>query len=257
MVGRVGDDDFGERLLLCLKQHGVDAEHVVVTEGVSTGVAMILVDKKGENSIVVAPGANALLTPDDVDAARDVIASASVVLMQLEIPLATIKHAIALCQELGVYTILDPAPATAKLPRSVLGVDLFTPNQSEAEILLDRGRTMHVSKKRIADPKQSASDLLSRGARSVVLKLGSKGALYADHEGAIVAAKAFKVNVVDTTAAGDCFSAGLAIGRSEGMSMPDMLRFANAAGALCCQGFGAQSSLPSRDAVDSLLRSAG
>ncbi len=257
MIGRVGDDDFGARLLNGLKLHGVKTDYVTVTEGVASGVAMILVDKKGENSIVVAAGANAKVSPADVDAAERLIKSACCVVMQLEIPFETVKHAIAMCQRLGVPTILDPAPAPAKLPRALYGVDVLTPNQSEAEILLEQDQTHHVKKKRVADPKQIATDLLAHGPKSVVLKLGKNGAMALDrdgeHDGVFCTAKSFKVKVVDTTAAGDAFTGALAVARAEGMSRNDMMRFACAAGSLACTGFGAQPALPSRAAVEKLM----
>jgi ribokinase len=256
MIGRVGNDDFGERLVTGLVQHGVDATHVTVTENVASGIAMILVDRKGENSIVVAAGANAKLTPADIDAADSIISAAAAVVMQLEVPQATVQHAIAKCQRKGVYSILDPAPAPAKLPRAMLGVDLFTPNQSEAEVLagLRNIRRPRRHSRRVADPKQIGMELLSRGAKSVVLKLGAKGAMLVSRDGTIRAARAFKARVVDTTAAGDAFTGALAIARAERMDIPAMLRFANAAGAICCQGFGAQPSLPSRGQVDAMIR---
>lgn len=254
MVARVGDDDFGERLLNGLQQHKVGTEHVTITEGTSSGVATILVDRKGENAIVVAPGANAKLSRADVDAARDLIASAACVVMQLEVPLATVRHAIALCQELKVPTLLDPAPAPSKaLPRALYGVDVFSPNQSEAELLLGLKPTRRAGHRRIADPKQIASDLLARGARSVVLKLGSSGSMLADREGRMERVRPFKVKVVDTTAAGDAFTAALAVARAEGRDWPEALRFANAAGAICCTSFGAQPALPARGQVDKLV----
>ena len=255
MIGRVGTDDFGQRLVNGLVQHGVDASHVTVTENESSGVAMILVDRKGENSIVVAAGANAKLSPADIDAADDLIKSADAVVMQLEIPHETVAHAIAKCRQMGVHSILDPAPAPAKLPRAMLGVDLFTPNQSEAEVLIglrDNKRAKRILRK-VSDPKQIAMHLLSRGARSVVLKLGSKGAMLLGRDGTIRTAKAFKTRVVDTTAAGDAFTGALAVARVEQMDPETMLKFANAAGAICCQAFGAQPSLPSRHQVDALF----
>jgi ribokinase len=214
---------------------------------------MILVDKKGENSIVVAPGANAKVSPADVDAAADLIKSACCVVMQLEIPVDTVKHAIALCQRLGVPTILDPAPAPEKFPRALYGVDVLMPNQSEAEILLGEVQTHHVKKKRVIDPKQIAGELLARGPKSVVLKLGARGAMVLDRDGEIEKIRPFRVKVVDTTAAGDAFTAGFAVGRSEGMSIGDAVRFANAAGALACTGFGAQPALPGRAAIERLI----
>jgi ribokinase len=254
MVGRVGDDDFGQRLLNGLKLHNVRTEHVTITEGVASGVAMILVDKKGENSIVVAPGANAKLSPADIDAAESLIRTASVVVLQLEIPLPTVRHAIATCQRLGVFTILDPAPAPPKgLPRAFFGVDLLTPNQGEAERLVDRVQTHKVRTRKIIDPKQIGMDLLARGPKAIALKLGNRGAMLLDREGDIRRFKPHKVAAVDTTAAGDAFTAAMAVGRAEGRSLVDSARFANAAGALACAAFGAQPSLPGREEVDKLL----
>ena len=255
MVGRVGDDDFGGRLRAGLAAAGVDVTHVSVTPGVPSGCALIAVDGKGENSIVVVPGANARLTPADVDAAGGVIAGAAAVVLQLEVPLDTVRHAIALCQRMGVFTILDPAPVPEKgVPRAVLGVDVLTPNQIEAGLLLRtpgvRGRG---TTKRFADPTQVAADLLAKGPRSVVMKLGGRGALAVDRTGAIVRAAGFKVEVVDTTAAGDAFTGALAVGRAEGKSLREAVRFANAAGALCCRAFGAQPALPTRGEVDAML----
>ncbi len=254
MVGRVGDDDFGQRLLNGLTQHRVRTEFVTVTEGTSSGCAIVLVDRKGENSIVVAPGANALLTPADVDRAKSLIQGAAAIVLQLEVPLATVKHAIEVAHRLGVYTILDPAPVPARgLPRELMRVDVLTPNQGEAELLLDRRRTHRVRSKKITDPKWIAGELLSMGAENVVLKLAHKGALMLSAKGDIKKVRAHKVSVTDSTAAGDAFSGALAIGRSEGMEPEQMLRFANAAGAACCTRFGAQPALPTREQVAELL----
>jgi ribokinase len=255
LVARVGGDDFGTRLLTCLAQHRVRTEHVILTEGIASGCAMILVDRRGENSIVVAPGANAKLSAADVNRAESLIAGASAVVLQLEIPLETVQHAIDVCRRHGVYVILDPAPVPAKgLPRELFHVDLLTPNQGEAEMLLGRRRTHGVSVKKLPDPKQIAMDLLARGPAGIALKLGRKGALSVTQEGAIERFKPHKVDVSDTTAAGDAFTGALAVAHSEGATLPEAVRFANAAGAACCTQFGAQPGLPSRDAVDRLLR---
>ncbi len=254
IVGRVGEDDFGERLLNTLVQHKVETKFVTITEGVPSGVAMIIVDRTGENTIVVSAGANARLTPRDVNAAEGVIATASAVVMQLEIPHETVRHTIAMCQRLGVFTILDPAPAQAKLPRVMLGVDVLTPNQTEAEILLGFERTPKVRRK-VVDPKQIGMDLLARGPRAVVLKLGKKGSMLVGRDGEIELVRGFQIDVTDTTAAGDAFTAALAVAQQENMDWPAALRFANAAGALACQNFGAQPALPGRDAVEKLMKS--
>src|SRR4051812_5542446 len=206
MVGRVGSDDFGQRLLTGLTGHGVRTEHVTVTEGAASGVAMILVDKAGENSIVVAPGANHRLTIADVDRAEGLIKTASAVVMQLEIPLPVVQHVVAMCQRLKVPTILDPAPVPPKgLARALYGVDVLSPNQSEAEQLLGIDR-VRVKKKRSLDPKQMATELLARGPGNVLLKLGPKGSMLVPRNGEFRTIRPFKVKVVDTTAAGDAFT---------------------------------------------------
>jgi ribokinase len=257
LIARVGDDDFGQRLLNGLKNNRVHRRHVTVTEGVSSGVATILVDRTGENAITVAPGANARLSLADIDAAEGLIATASAVILQLEIPLPTVRHAIATCQRLGVFTILDPAPVPPKgLPRALYGVDLLVPNRIEAEMLLDLGaarRRRAARTRKLADPKQIGIDLLARGPKAVILKLGERGSILLDRNGHIQRIKPFKVRAVDTTAAGDAFSAALAVARAEGRELPQAARFASAAGALACTAFGAQPSLPGREAVDRLV----
>jgi ribokinase len=254
MVGRVGDDDFGQRLLNGLTRHHVDTRHVTVSEGVASGVAVILVDKKGENTIVVAPGANGLLSVKDVDAAEKLIAGACVVVLQCEIPLQTVEHVIAMCQRHGVYTILDPTPVPANgLPRCLYGVDVFSPNQLEAEALLGLESAGGTTSKAAEDAKTIGSQFLSRGAKTVVLKRGSRGAVLIDRDGMIQTVKPFKVKVVDTTAAGDAFTAALAVAHAEDMEPLAGVRFANAAGAACCAGFGAQPALPTREVVEKLL----
>ena len=255
MVGRVGSDDFGERLMNGLNTAGVNTDHVKVTANVASGVAMILVDDSGENSIVVVGGANSRLTPDDVNAAEDLIARAACVVMQLEVPFETIRHALALCKRLGVYTILDPAPAPASgLPAEFYDVDILSPNQTEAELLLSENNRLASSHEpHHRDAKDVAGDLLERGPASVVLKLGGNGALVIDRSGSIEEVSGFQVQVVDTTAAGDAFTGALAVAHAEGKTGRDAVRFANAAGALACTAFGAQPALPTRAAVEQLL----
>lgn len=246
MIGRVGDDSFGATLREGLSADGVDVAHVRVTKGVPSGCATILVDERGENSIVVVPGANAALTPADVDAAADCIASASVVVMQLEVPRETVRHASALCRRSGVFNILDPAPVPGGgLPGALFDVDLLTPNQTEAAQLLGLASD--------AAPQRIAQLLLARGPRSVVLKRGAGGAMLADASG-VHRVTAFPVKVVDTTAAGDAFTGALAVAQAEGMSAIDAVRFACAAGALCCQTLGAQPAMPTRLAVEGLMK---
>lgn len=255
LVARVGGDDFGTRLLTCLGQHRVRTEYVTVTEGVASGCAMILVDRAGENSIVVAPGANAKLSAADVDRAEGIIAGASAVVLQLEVPLETVGRALDVCRRHRVYTILDPAPVPQDgFASDLLHVDLLTPNQGEAELLLGLPRTHGVTTQKLADPKQIAMSLLARGPGAVALKLGRQGALSVTRAGTIEQLAPHKVDVADTTAAGDAFTGALAVAHAEGAALSQAVRFANAAGAACCTQFGAQPGLPSRDVVDRMLR---
>jgi ribokinase len=254
MVARVGDDDFGQRLLVGLREHGVRTDHVTVTEGASTGCAMILVNKAGENSIVLSPGANARLTPEDVDAAADLVAGASVVLLQLEVPSETVAHAITVAKRSGAKVILDPAPVPSKgLARSLYRVDVLTPNHTEATALLAKRQAMgRMRRTKPVDVRQLGEELLERGPAAVVLKMGRKGALVLNGDD-IEHVKGRKVTVVDTTAAGDAFNGALAVALAEGMEMGRAVRFANAAGAKACERFGAQPALPTRMEVEALM----
>lgn len=258
MIARVGDDDFGQRLLNGLKSHAVHTRYVTLTEGISSGVATITVDDNGENAIVVAPGANHKLSPADIDRAEPLIARAAVVVMQLEVPLETIAHAIALCKRHEVRTILDPAPAPVQpLPPDLFEVSIFTPNQSEAQTIIAAQIAGRDGSKKdrssAADSKQLGAELIQRGTETAILKLGAEGAMIVARDGQIQTIAGFKVPVVDTTAAGDAFTGALAVAIAEGKDLVQAVRFANAAGALCCTGFGAQPSLPDRDSVDQLL----
>lgn len=244
MIGRVGDDAFGATLLAGLKRNGVDMSHVRVTKKCASGCALITVAANGENSIVVSPGANGRVTPADVAKARDIIKGASAVVMQLEIPLETVEFAIRLCRKLGVRTILDPAPVPAKgLPKALYEVDILSPNQSEAKSLAGRK----------GEDQMLGQMLLRRGPEMVVLKRGEQGSLIFQGRD-ICGVRPFAVKAVDTTAAGDAFTAGMAVGLGEGKSIGDAVGFANAAGAICCTRLGAQPSLPTRTEVEKMLR---
>ena len=251
MVGRVGFD-LGFGVLDRFEREGIDTRHVRRTSGVPTGQAQIFVDPNGENCIVVSPGANAHVSAADVDAAAPLLRSAAVVLLQLEIPLVTVRHALSLCRRLGVPTVLDPAPVPPKgPPRALFAADYLTPNQPEALQLTGRQHSRGV---RLSDPKPVATALHSRGANTVILKLGARGAAIAAGDGRFQIVRPFRVRVTDSTAAGDAFNAAFAVALADGMSLKDAVRFANAAGALCCTKQGAQPALPTRSAVERLLR---
>jgi ribokinase len=247
MVGRVGDDAYGRQLRAGLKQDGIDVRHVRTTAGASTGCATILVDGRGENCIVVTPGANASLTPADVDAAGPLIRRAAAVVMQLEVPAETVRHAVRLCRRLQVYSVLDPAPVpNGELPPELFAVDLLTPNETEAAALLRR-------RIRWRDPAVARS-VLGLGPTCVVLKLGKRGAYLLGQGMRGERVKPFQTEAIDTTAAGDAFTGALAVALAEGQSVTDAVRFANAAGALCCTKLGAQPAMPTRREVEQLLR---
>ncbi|HPD30011.1 MAG TPA: ribokinase [Phycisphaerae bacterium] len=245
MIGRVGDDAFGATLLCDLKSNGVDCTWVQSTPGVASGITVISVSDSGEKAVTVVGGANLLVTPTDVDAAQEVIKKARICLLQLEIPLETVKHAIEVCRRHGVETVLETAPVPRDgLPDSLLQADVVSLNDQEAAQLTGLSA--------IKSPAAIAAALSKRGCRSVVLKLGQHGAYVFSPEGES-AVPGFAVRVVDTTAAGEAFTAALAVARSWGWKLIEAIRFANAAGALACTRTGAQRSMPALSEVEALL----
>lgn len=246
MVGRLGEDAFAQPLLQNLSVAGIDHTFVMQDSGAATGVALIVVDDAGENSIVVASGANMRLSPADIDAAASSITTADVLLLQLENPLETVSRAAELACEHGVRVILNPAPARP-LPAKLLSlVDVLIPNETEAALLTG----LPVSSEEEA--AVAATALQGLGVGSVILTLGERGAFLAQGQATQLIA-AFAVTPVDTTAAGDAFVGGFAVALAEGRSMAEAVRWGNAAGALATTKLGAQPSLPSRAAVEALL----
>jgi ribokinase len=245
MIGRVGCDVFADHLKASLSAAGVDVSSVHAARSQPTGVALIWVDRAGQNSIVVASGANNALAAADVEAMRRVFRGASHALFQLESPLDTVAAALALAREEGLATILDPAPAQP-LARALLEqVDILTPNESEALLLLGRP----AARVSVDDAPALAEALLQLGPRAVILKLGDQGCFYSDGQQSLHE-PAFPVQVRDTTAAGDTFNAALAVALAEGQAIQKALRFANKAAAISVTRMGAQSSAPSRAEVE-------
>lgn len=251
-VGRVGDDAFGGELVRGLGEEGIDTSLVEVDREVATGTAVILVNPgTGDNAIMVAPGANFAISAAQVAGVRDRIASADAMLLSLETPMEVILAAARIGRETGTLTVLDAGPVCRLTPETmrelVAAVDVVSPNETEARALTG---------KRISD-LQSASEvgynLVERGAKHVVLKLGAAGSLYTDGS-ETRHVPAFSVDPVDTTGAGDAFTGALAVAWARGMVMDDILRYANAAGALACLIDGAQPSMPTRDAIEELLK---
>jgi ribokinase len=245
-VARLGDDVFGHKSLENLKKEKVDTRYVTLTPEAPSGVALITVDAAGNNAIVVAPGANAKLTPDDVYRAQSEIGSAGAVVAQLEVPLATVQCAAELAHHVGVTFVLNPAPAQ-KLPPALLAmVTVLTPNEIEAEILTGV---------KVVDPQsacQAADRLLEAGLKAAIVTMGAKGFLLAQGSTREYVA-AEQVNVVDTTAAGDAFTASLAVGVGQGHSLHDSAIFANRAAALCVTRMGAQPSMPTLEEVRAFI----
>jgi len=248
MIGRVGDDIFGKQLVAALDRDGVRTEHVQVTPNCPSGLALIGVEDSGQNAITVIGGANQRLLPEDVRASEAVIRGAGALLVQLEVPLETVAAAVQLAKRHGVLTILDPAPApNGPLPDELYAVNLISPNQSEAATLTG------LAVATIDDAARAAAVLHRRGIVRVVIKLGAQGALASELGGQPIHLPAPHVNVVDTTAAGDAFTAALAVALALGRSLAEATRFACAAGSLATTRGGAQDAMPMRAEVESLL----
>jgi ribokinase len=251
LIGRLGSDGFGSQLRLHLESAGVNIAGVVTSEGTS-GVAVIVVSEKGENSIVVTPGANSKVTPQDIENNLDSIRNAGIVLAQLEIPIETVEYLAAVCAREGVPFILDPAPAT-DLPGAVFKHTAWlTPNQSEAAFYLkctDRDPEVDGDL-----PNEAARQLLGKGNQGVVLKMGERGAFVASREVTGILVPAFEVRAVDTTAAGDAFNGGFATGLMLGKSPKESARFACAVAGLSVTRCGAQPSMPSMTEVEQFLK---
>lgn len=251
LVGRVGDDAFGDQLRSHLVAAGVDTSGVSTTEG-SSGIAAIVVSASGENSIVVTPGANAHVSPQDLEANIDIIRQAGVVLVQLEIPIDTVEYLASICRRQGVPLILDPAPALDLPPRVLKDVEWLTPNQVEAAFYLKDERTNDGP----LDPVALAKMLLAQGSRGVVLKMGERGVHIATGDGFGESLPAFSVDAVDTTAAGDAFNGGFATALMLGRSPIESARFAAAVAGISVTRTGAQPSMPSMAEVNEFLETA-
>jgi len=249
MMGRIGTDAFGEELRSSLDSAGVDTTFVAASEG-SSGVALIVLSSSGENSIVVVPGANALLKPEDLDANLEVIRSASIVLTQLEIPLATVAHLAEICAREGVPLVVDPAPAQHLPPEILHNISWITPNEVEARFFSSHGSSQNGE----SGLKMLSNHLMSLGPRNVLLKLGERGAYLATRDGGRTAIPAFKVPVLDTTGAGDAFNGAFAAALARGAAPVEAAEFASAAAALSVTRFGALPSMPMRTEVEALLR---
>jgi ribokinase len=239
MVGKVGRDVFGEGALRNYREQGIDTTHVLVDDGRPTGVASIVVDDAARNCILVVPGANLGLTPQDVRAAAPAIEAADVLLCQLEVPIDTVREALAIARAAGVKAILNPAPAVA-LPDELLRLaDLCLPNESEVELLTGQSAAS------LEEAAAAGWELLRRGPGTVIITLGERGALIAEAASAEHVA-AVPVAAVDPSGAGDAFIGALGVFLAEGAALRDAVRQANAVAALSVTRLGTQASFPTR-----------
>lgn len=247
-IASVGDDPYGEEAMKGYRLDNINIENIKVCKGVPSGIAMITISDIGENAITVAPGANAELTPADMEEIEEPFLEADYMLIQLETPLETVQKAVELCSEFNTRVILNPAPAT-DLPDEILEkVSIITPNVIEAERLTG----IIVTEEKTA---AEAADLLHKqGIETVIITMGALGAYLSDRAtGTRKMVPGFRVKAVDTTAAGDVFNGQFAVSLAEGRQLERAIVEAHAAAALSVQKLGAQSSIPRREETDYLL----
>jgi ribokinase len=237
---------FGDKAVAGFIADGINVDYVVRDRTSPSGVALIFVGQNGENSIAVASGANARLTPADVRKAKGAFRDVSVLLLQLETPLDTVQAAAELAAAAGVRVILNPAPARPLPDKLLRRLYLLTPNESEAELLT------RVAVDNVDGAAKAADALLARGVQNVIITMGARGAWVAG-AGIRQMIPAFKVKAVDTTAAGDVFNGALALALAEGKPLLEAARFASAAAAISVTRMGAQTSAPTRKEIERLL----
>ncbi|ROR08955.1 ribokinase [Erwinia sp. JUb26] len=247
-IACVGQDDIGDRIRKQLSADRIDVAPVAAVEGESTGVALIFVNGEGENTIGIYAGANAALTPERVAQHQQVIADADALLMQLESPLDSVLAAARIAHQNQTRVILNPAPATALSDELLSLVDMITPNETEAQILTG------VAVKTDEDAAKAAAVLHAKGIDSVLITLGSRG-VWLSEQGNGQRIPGFRVEAVDTIAAGDTFNGALITALLEKKPMPESVRFAHAAAAIAVTRHGAQPSVPWREEIDSFLLS--
>jgi ribokinase len=246
-IARVGEDMFGEQAVKGFIDDGINVDHLIRDPQAPSGVALIFVAQDGENSIGVASGANGRLSPQDIEAAREVIASADILVMQLETPLDTVRAAAEMASANKVTVILDPAPAQPLSDDILKHVSIMKPNESEAEILT--GEKVQNQE----DAKKAAQTLMAHGVKTVLLTMGADGTMIATAE-ATQLIRSHKVKAVDSTAAGDVFTGSLSVALAEGRELTEAVKFANAAAALSVTKLGAQPSAPTKKEIEEFIK---
>ena len=243
MVARVGEDLFGPATIANFASQGIDASHVRVVPGTSSGVAPIFVESNGQNRIIVVKGANDRLLPADVDEAASVLEAADCIVLQFEIPLETVYYTVRLARRRGIRCIVNPAPAQPVDLAALVGVDYFVPNETEAETITG------MPVKSVEDATACAAHLVAQGLTRVIITLGEKGALLA-HQGGTELIPPYRVATRDTTGAGDAFVGSFAVFLGEGLSERDAIARANLYAALSTSGVGTQKSFVTRQRFD-------
>lgn len=239
-------NEYGEESIEGFRKDGINVDYVKKDPDVATGIALILVDKNGENSISVASGANLSLNVSDIQKAQQIIKEADVLLMQLEIPIEVVEEAAKIAFSAGVKTILNPAPAKPLSDKLLKCVTILTPNESETELLTG------TEVKNETDAINAASKILAKGVEVVIITIGSKGALLATKDETKIIS-GHKVEAKDTTAAGDVFNGALALAIAENKSLDEAIQFANAAAAVSVTRMGAQPSAPKREEIEDMI----
>lgn len=243
MLGAVGSDSYADMLMASLKSAGVAVESILRKEDTSTGVAMIAVNAEGDNSIIVISGANAVLTPEDIETKMEILKESDIVILQLEIPLETVLYTAKMAKSFGKMVILDPAPVPKEFPEELYQyVDIIKPNETELSMLTGLSSTED-------DIENGARELKNRGVRDVMVTLGDKGVYIDSEECGAYLVPGHKVNAVDTTAAGDTFTAALAIMLAQGKNIKEAAEFANYVSSIVVTRKGAQSSIPTLEEV--------
>ncbi len=247
LVARLGNDLFAEASRRSFQEIGLGTDYLITDEDTASGVALIYVDENGENQIVVAPGANINLTPADVDRALPAIQEAKVMILQLEIPMETVKYAAQLAADNGTKVVLNPAPVR-KLPSSLLKNTTITiANETETLVLTGAEEIgIHTA-------VNASRPLLDKGVQTVIMTLGKHGALVTNQNGA-TRVPGFRVKAADTTSAGDTFTGAIACCLAQGRDLEEAVLFANAAAALSATKAGAQISMPSREEVEEMIK---
>lgn len=243
MLGAIGNDDAGKKLIATLDKAGVKTTSIEVNSAHPSGMALIYINEEGDNSIVVLPNANQTVSKETISNHTALIEAADIILLQMEIPLAAVYESIQIAHKFQKLIILNPAPAPSSIPDDILRqVDYLIPNETELEILSG------CSIQTLEDAKIAAQHLIQKGVKNIITTLGSQGALLVNQQGC-THFPGHPVKAIDTTAAGDSFNAAIAVYLSEGKSLEEAIKFANRVASITVTRSGAQSSIPYRHEV--------